>query len=89
MRACRGHVIFASNCFNLLRGIPSIVDDGKTGYLVQTKNSDVLALRIEKLLSDRQLRTEMGLQARLCYEREFTRPKHLSSLARVFAEVVR
>ena len=71
------------------RGIPSIVDDGKTGFLVQTKNSDLLALRIEKLLSDRQLRSEMGLQARLRYEREFTRPKHLSSLARVFADVVR
>lgn len=70
------------------RGIPSIVDEGKTGFLVQTKNSDSLALRIEKLVSDRELRTEMGLQARLRYEREFTRPKHLESLARVFAAVV-
>jgi len=71
------------------RGIPSIVDEGKTGFLVPTKNSDLLALRIEKLVSDGKLRTEMGLQARLRYEREFTRPKHLDSLASVFAEVVR
>jgi glycosyltransferase involved in cell wall biosynthesis len=70
------------------RGIPSIVDEGKTGFLVQIKNSELLALRIETLCSDRKLRTEMGLQARLRYEREFTRPKHLESLARVFADVV-
>lgn len=71
------------------RGIPSIVDEGKTGFLVQTKNSDSLALKIEKLVSDGKLRSKMGLQARLRYEREFTRPKHLDSLARVFADVVR
>ncbi len=71
------------------RGIPSIVEEGRTGFLVETKDSDLLALRIANLVSDRQLRTEMGHQARLRYEREFTRFKYLESMAKVFEHVVR
>ena len=71
------------------RGIPSIVENGITGLLVQTRNSDGLALSISSLVKNPKLRSEMGHQGRLRYEREFTRPRHLESMARVFADVVR
>ncbi|NEO62860.1 MAG: glycosyltransferase family 4 protein, partial [Moorea sp. SIO4G2] len=39
---------------------PEIVEDGKTGLLVERSNADALADAILQLLSDQELRTSMG-----------------------------
>ena len=41
-------------------GIPEIVIDNETGFLVETKNADMLADKIAILLKDKDLRIEMG-----------------------------
>ena len=69
------------------RGIPSIVADGETGYLVDTRDIDGLASKIARLASDDNLSEEMGKRARARYETEFTRPKHLQQMSKVFLEV--
>jgi glycosyltransferase involved in cell wall biosynthesis len=71
------------------RGISSIVDEGQTGFLVRTKDSQSLVSRIQQLIHDPKLRCEMGQKARLRYESHFTRPRYLESLAKVFADVVK
>ena len=43
--------------------IPEIVDDGKTGFIVPSKNPGALADAIVKLLKDEKLRREMGENA--------------------------
>jgi len=45
-------------------GLPSIVRNGSTGYLVEPKNSDTMAERLCELLGDDVLRSRMGSAAR-------------------------
>lgn len=53
-------------------GIPEIVDDGKTGYLVPKYDAVALADKIEMFIRDIDLRHKMGLAGREKFEREFT-----------------
>ncbi len=71
------------------RGIPSIVEDGETGFLVETNEPHQLAQRILQLATNALLRARMGREARIRYERQFTRPRYLESMAKVFADVVK
>lgn len=54
------------------RGIPGIVDDGKTGFLVPKHDVAVLADKIQLLLNDSVLRCNMGKAGREKFEKEFT-----------------
>ncbi|KAA6303738.1 MAG: N-acetyl-alpha-D-glucosaminyl L-malate synthase [Candidatus Ordinivivax streblomastigis] len=53
-------------------GIPDIVEDGATGYIVEKQNSEALAERIEKLLNNQQLRVKMGQAGRKKFEEKYT-----------------
>lgn len=53
-------------------GIPGIVDDGKTGFLVPKHDVVVLADKIQLLLNDSVLRSNMGKVGREKFEKEFT-----------------
>lgn len=55
-------------------GIPGIIDEGKTGYMVARKDSNQLADAIEKLANDRELCNQMGIAGRIKYEQQFTLP---------------
>jgi glycosyltransferase involved in cell wall biosynthesis len=53
-------------------GIPDIVEDGKTGFLVQQKDSKALADKLEILIKDPELRIKMGEAGRKRFEENFT-----------------
>lgn len=53
-------------------GIPDIIEDGKTGIIVQKNDAAGLADAIEKLLENDDLRQNMGVAGRRKYERHFT-----------------
>ena len=53
-------------------GIPDIVEDGITGFLVPQRNVQQLADKIEILINNRHLATEMGKAGRKKYENKFT-----------------
>jgi glycosyltransferase involved in cell wall biosynthesis len=55
-------------------GIPAIIDDGATGFLVPARDSDAMAVAIGKLVADRDLRRRFGAEARSKVEREFAWP---------------
>lgn len=44
-----------------IAGLPDLVRDGKTGFLVKIKDSNALAEKIELLLTNEKLRKKMGL----------------------------
>lgn len=52
-------------------GIPELMRDGVTGYLVEKGNSDSIIDKIEKLLSDERLRIQMGQAGRRFVEENF------------------
>jgi alpha-maltose-1-phosphate synthase len=53
-------------------GIPELVDEGKTGFLVPFGSADMISERLISLLGDEGLRASMGLRGRGRIEREFT-----------------
>lgn len=60
--------VIASN----VGGVSESILDGQTGFLVPKGDKDILVDRLQRLLSDAQLRVEMGRAGRLLYEREFS-----------------
>jgi phosphatidylinositol alpha-1,6-mannosyltransferase len=52
-------------------GAPEVIDDGKTGYLVQHGDAGQLATSLETLLADPALGRDMGARGRERVDREF------------------
>lgn len=64
-------------------GIPDIIDDGRTGYIVPERDSVALGERLIRLLKDETQRASMGTAARQKMEKEYNivnRVAHLESL---------
>jgi glycosyltransferase involved in cell wall biosynthesis len=62
------------------RGIPSIVDEGQTGFLFEPRNANALTERLEAFAHDASLRERMGRAGREKFEREFTRARHVGRM---------
>ena len=52
-------------------GIPDIIDNGVSGFLVEQKNLQILANQLEKLLTDPNLCKQMGKAGREKFEKDF------------------
>jgi glycosyltransferase involved in cell wall biosynthesis len=61
-------------------GLPELVDDGETGYLVVPGDSAAAADRIESLVVDPHLRRRMGHAARLAAETRFDLRRNVTEL---------
>ena len=70
-------------------GIPEIVDDGETGFLVSERSVDELADRLERLVIDRALRLRLGEAARRKMEREYDNRARVKQLEERYDEAVR
>jgi glycosyltransferase involved in cell wall biosynthesis len=68
------------------RGIPSIVDEGATGFLTEIEDADAVANRLERLAREPQLRASMGRAARAKFEREYTFARHAARMRDAFIE---
>lgn len=68
-------------------GIPDIIEDGVTGFLVTQKNVEMLAEKLELLINDPSLRQKMGAAGRIKYEQEFTLQKFENTLAEILNQV--
>ena len=54
------------------RGIPSVVDEGVSGFLVPTHSASAVAEKLKTLARDPELRERMGKQGRRIFEERFT-----------------
>lgn len=70
-------------------GIPGIIDDGKTGFLVPKHDAENLAEKIQTLLSDADLRQRMGEAGREKYEKEFTLEVFEKRMAEILSDNVK
>ena len=52
-------------------GIPDLVEEGATGFLIQQGDKEKLAAALRRLLLDEQLRCELGSAARKCVRNKF------------------
>jgi sugar transferase (PEP-CTERM/EpsH1 system associated) len=63
---------------------PDLVEDGKTGFLINPRNAGSLSDRIHKLVEDRDLRVTLGKQARRKVEAEFSLQRMLENYSRLY-----
>jgi rhamnosyl/mannosyltransferase len=82
--ACRKPVVST----DLPTGVPWVNQNGKTGYTVAPGNSLVLAQAIQRLLSCRELREEMGEAGRARVEQQFTSEKMAEAMLQVYQEAL-
>lgn len=69
-------------------GIPEVVRDGETGLLVPPGDPDALAVAIERLLSDQDLRARMGAACRTLAEEKFSLEGMISQTVAVYKEAI-
>ena len=73
---------------SMVGGLPEVVRDGLSGYLVPPGSEDLLAERIIQLLSDGDLAKRMGMFGRRVTVNEYSWGKIASHVANVYREVV-
>jgi glycosyltransferase involved in cell wall biosynthesis len=66
------------------RGIPDVVVDGQTGFLVPVRDPVILSNRLEMLIEDADLRTRMGQKARQRYLEHFEISKWYERMEEAF-----
>jgi glycosyltransferase involved in cell wall biosynthesis len=69
-------------------GIPEIVADGVTGFLVDERDVDGLADRLGRLVRDQHLRVQLGRAARAKMEREFDNRRQVDELEQLYDRAV-
>jgi glycosyltransferase involved in cell wall biosynthesis len=71
-------------------GIPELIEDGVNGLLCGSRDADAIALRIETLLAQPELRRRLGAAARRTYERGPYQPSAVCAhLASIYADAHR
>jgi glycosyltransferase involved in cell wall biosynthesis len=69
-------------------GIPEIIVDGKTGFLVAERDVEALADRLLSLLGNLELRKRMGEAGRKRIEEKFDLRKQAKSLEEIYGETI-
>jgi glycosyltransferase involved in cell wall biosynthesis len=67
-------------------GIPELIDEGKTGFLVKPGSLDDLNRALVPLIESRELRLSMGLAGRRACETRFNTKRQLSDIVRIIDE---
>lgn len=70
-------------------GIPELIEDGKTGHLVNEQDVDGLAEKLMYLMKNPKLWEELGRNARIKIEKDFNRQVQTMKLEKLFEQVIR
>ncbi len=81
----KGKVIIATR----IGGLPDLVDEQESGFLVRPDDPDGLADAILRLLQNRSLLKGMGARARAKYERSFSRQAYTVALLASYDRVLK
>lgn len=70
-------------------GIKAIIDENKTGFVINKNSPIELADKIEYLINNPELRIEMGKSGRIKFENEFTIEKFENRMKNILNEIVK
>jgi glycosyltransferase involved in cell wall biosynthesis len=70
-------------------GIPELVEDGKSGFLVKEKDVDGLAYYLDKLVENPELREEMGRRGRKIVIDRFSLERGVEELEKIYESNVK
>ena len=71
-----------------VNGIPELIEEGKTGFLVPAREPQALALAIQKLLSDPAAASRMGAAGRTVVREQFTADRMVAKMTAIFDAAV-
>lgn len=71
-----------------VNGVPELVEDGKSGFLVESENTNQLYAKIKLLLEDHELNISMGEQAKNQVMNNFTIDKMIDNLEALFSKTI-
>jgi len=69
-------------------GIPDIVEDSVSGFLVQKRDSIALANKLELLIKNKNLRYQLGAAGRKKYRLEFTLEKFENRMTKILHQLI-
>lgn len=69
-------------------GLPEVVEDGRTGWLVPPNDPEALAERLHSLLLNREQRRAMGAAGRARVEKHFSQARMVDEIARIYDEIM-
>lgn len=69
-------------------GVPSVIQDGKTGILVEPGNPEALADGVQRVLDDPELASRLGNEAQVLVERDYGLDQMVKSVEAVYQEVL-
>lgn len=70
-------------------GIPEVVEDGKTGFLVQPGNPYSLSEKLAELIIDKNLRERMGESGKLKVEKSFSESVMIQETEHVYLNMIK
>jgi glycosyltransferase involved in cell wall biosynthesis len=70
-----------------LGGIPEVVENNVNGILITAGNSKLLAKAIERLLTQKSIRVEMGKQGKIIYDKKFSDKTMLDKIESLYDEL--
>jgi glycosyltransferase involved in cell wall biosynthesis len=70
-------------------GVPELIRDGETGFLVPPGDEARLAERLVSLLQDAPLRQRVGRQAQAWAREHFSLQRHVAAMSAIYADLVR
>lgn len=70
-------------------GIPEVIEEGKSGFLVPTGKPELLAQRVADLLSNERLRLEIGASARRTVDERFSIRRMTGQLEATYLDVLK
>lgn len=71
-----------------VNGAPELVEDGKSGFLVESENTEQLFAKLKLLLEDSQLREAIEKEAKNQVERNFTIENMIDKLEKLFVHQI-
>lgn len=81
--AC-GKPVIVSN----VGGLPEVVEDGKTGFIVEKENPDAIALALGKFIANPELRNEFGKNGRNKVIKEFNWDDSVKNMVSIYNQIL-
>lgn len=70
-------------------GVPELIEDGETGFLIRPGDADALAERLVTLLKNPQLRDRIGRKSQAWARQRFSLEEHVREMCELYTNLVR
>ena len=68
-------------------GLPEVVENGKTGYVVESRNSDILAQKLYELCESKKLREKLGKNGREKVLKEYDWNSNVNEMIKIYEKI--